>query len=128
MILVVDDEPSVLAVVSRALRDAGHEVIGVSNAQTAYEVALAERIDVIVTNNCMPGLNGVELVAALRDRLPGIPILHLDEHSQSTHPLFQVPADVPTLFKPFDLTPLKAAVRRLLQPRRPSQPGFAASL
>ena len=55
-ILVVDDEPSVLAVVSRALRDAGHEVIAVSNGQTAYEVTLAERIDVVVTNNCMPGL------------------------------------------------------------------------
>ena len=68
-----------------------------------------------------------ELVGALRQRLPGIPILHLDDHSQGTHPLFQVPADVPTLFKPFDLTALKAAVRRLLQPPRPSQPGFAIS-
>jgi DNA-binding response OmpR family regulator len=112
-------------VVSRALREAGHEVIAVSNGQTAYDVALDEAIDVVVTNNRMPGLNGAELVSALRQRRPGIPILHLDDHSRATHPLFQVPADVPTLFKPFDLTALKAAVRRLLQPPRPSQPGLA---
>jgi len=126
-ILVVDDEPSVLAVVSRALRDEGHEVIAVSNGQTAYDVVLDEMVDVVVTNNCMPGLNGAELVRALRKRLPDMPILHLDDHSQATHARFEVPADVPTLFKPFDLVALKAAVRRLLKPARPSQPGLATA-
>src|SRR5215207_3612965 len=113
-ILVVDDEPSVLAVVSRALRDEGHEVIAVSNGQTAYDVTLNETVDVVVTNTRMPGLNGGELVSALRKQLPGIPILHLDDLSPATHSLFQLPADVPTLFKPFDLVALKAAVHRLL--------------
>jgi CheY-like chemotaxis protein len=126
-ILVVDDEPSVLAVVSRALRDEGHEVIAVSNGQTAYDVALDQTVDVVVTNNRMPGLNGAELVSALRKRFPRIPILHLDDHSLPTLAQFQVPADVPTLFKPFDLVALQAAVRRLLRPRRPSQPEFATA-
>jgi DNA-binding response OmpR family regulator len=127
-ILVVDDEPSVLAVVSQALRDEGHEVIAVSNGQTAYDVTLNETVDVVVTNNCMPGLDGAELISALRKRLPGIPILHLDELAQATHSLFQVPADVPTLLKPFDLAALKAAVHRLLRPPPPTQPGFATAL
>jgi two-component system, cell cycle response regulator CpdR len=127
-ILVVDDEPSVLAVVSRALRDEGHEVIAVSNGQTAYDVTLNEAVDVVVTNNRMPDLNGGELVSALRKHLPGIPILHLDELSQATHSLFQLPADVPTLFKPFDLVALKAAVHRLLRPPPPIEPGFATAL
>jgi two-component system, cell cycle response regulator CpdR len=127
-ILVVDDEPSVLAVVSRALRDEGHEVIAVSNGQTAYDVTLNEAVDVVITNTRMPGLNGGELVSALRKHLPGIPILHLDELSQGTHSLFQLPADVPTLFKPFDLVALKAAVHRLLRPPPPIQPGFATAL
>lgn len=124
-ILVVDDEPSVLAVVSRALRDEGHEVIAVSNGQTAYDVTLNESVDMVVTNNRMPELNGGELVVALRKRLPGIPILHLDDLSQATHSLFQLPADVPTLLKPFDLVALKAAVHRLLRPPPPTQPEFA---
>ena len=126
-ILVVDEEPSVLAVVSRALRDEGHEVIAVSNGQTAYDVTLNEPVDMVVTNNRMPGLNGGELVLALRKRLPGIPILHLDDLSQATHALFQLPADVPTLLKPFDLVALKAAVHRLLRPP-PAQPEFASAL
>jgi DNA-binding response OmpR family regulator len=127
-ILVVDDEPSVLAVVSRALRDEGHEVIAVSNGQTAYDVTLNETVDVVITNNRVPDLNGGELVSALRKHLPGIPILHLDELSQATHSLFQLPADVPTLLKPFDLVALKAAVRRLLRPPPPTQPEFATVL
>jgi len=126
-ILVVDDEPSVLAVVSRALRDEGHEVIAVSNGQTAYDVALDQTVDVVVTNNRMPGLNGAELMSALRQRFPSIPILHLDDHSLATDSQFEVPADVPTLFKPFDLVALGAAVRRLLTPHRPSQPEFATA-
>jgi DNA-binding response OmpR family regulator len=127
-ILVVDDEPSVLAVVSRALRDEGHEVIAVSNGQTAYDVTLNESVDVVVTNNRMPGLNGAELVSALRRSLPGIPILHLDDLSQATHSLFQLPADVPTLLKPFDLVALKASVRRLLRSPPPTQPELATAL
>ena len=127
-ILVVDDEPSVLAVVSRALRDEGHEVIAVSNGQTAYDVTLNEAVDVVVTNTRMPGLNGAELVSALRRHLPGIPILHLDDLAQATHSLFQLPPDVPTLLKPFDLVALKAAVRRLLRPPPPTQPEFATAL
>jgi DNA-binding response OmpR family regulator len=126
-ILVVDDEPSVLAVVSRALREEGHEVIAVSNGQTACDVALDQPVDVVVTNRCMPGLNGGELVSALRARFPRIPILHLDDHSLATHSQIQVPADVPTLLKPFDLVALGAAVRRLLTPRRPSQPELATA-
>ena len=124
-ILVVDDEPSVLVVVSRALRDEGHEVIAVSNGQTAYDVALDQVVDVVVTNNGMPGLGSAELVSALRKRFPGLPILHLDDHSLATDSRFQVPAEVLTLFKPFDLVSLQAAVRRLLKPRRPSQPELA---
>jgi DNA-binding NtrC family response regulator len=126
-ILVVDEEPSVLAVVSRALREEGHEVIAVSNGQTAYDVALDQAVDVVVTNNRMPGLNGAELLSALRKRFPGMPILHLDDHSLPTQARFQVPAGVPTLLKPFDLVALQAAVRRLLKPRRPSQPEFATA-
>ena len=126
-ILVVDDEPSVLAVVSRALREEGHEVIAVSNGQTAYDVARDQTVDVVVTNNRMPGLNGAELMSALRRRFPGIPVLDLDDHSLATHSQFQVPADVPTLFKPFDLVALGAAVRRLLKPPRPSLPEFATA-
>jgi DNA-binding NtrC family response regulator len=124
-ILVVDEEPSVLAVVSRALRDEGHEVIAVSNGQTAYDVALDQAVDVVVTNNCRPGLAAAELLSALRRRFPSLPILHLDDHALATDSRLLVPPEVPTLFKPFDLVSLQAAVRRLLTPRRPSQPELA---
>jgi DNA-binding NtrC family response regulator len=123
----VDDDPSVLAVVSRALRDDGHEVISVSNGQVACDVVLDESIDVVVTNSCLPGLSGAELMQGLRERIPGLPILHMGDHLKAAHPEFRVPDDVLTLFKPYDLTALKAAVRRILKPLRPSQPEYLVS-
>lgn len=120
-ILVVDDEPSVLAVVSRALREDDHEVIAVSNGQTAWEIAMAERMDVVVSNGRILG-HGKALTEAWRSRFPDTPILYVHDQSQVQRALFQLPADVPTLFKPFDLTALKVAVRRLLGTPLPTQP------
>ena len=79
-ILVVDDEPSVLAVVARALREDGHDVITVSNSQVAYDVAKNQAIDVVITNSSMPGFTGTEPVTALRNLFPNLPVLHLRDH------------------------------------------------
>jgi len=122
-ILVVNDEPSVLTVVSQALREEGHEVIAVSNGETAYDVLVGETIDAVVTNACVSGVTGADLVRARRKCIPGIPVLHLDDYAKAIPPQFLVPAEVPTLFfKPFDLVALKAALRRLLRLPRPSRP------
>ena len=120
-ILVVDDEPSVLAVVARALRENGHDVITVSNGQVAYDVAMNQAIDVVVTNNSTRGLTGTDLIAALRTLFPNLPVLHLHDYPNTTQPNFRLPDDIPTLLKPFDLNGLKAAVRLLLGPLTPSQ-------
>ena len=120
-ILVVDDEPSVLAVVARALREDGHDVITVSNSQVAYDVAKNQAIDVVITNSSMPGFTGTEPVMALRNLFPTLPVLHLRDHPNGMQPGFPLPDDIPTLLKPFDLNGLKAAVRLLLGPLTPSR-------
>jgi CheY-like chemotaxis protein len=113
-ILVVDDEPAVRALVSRVLREEGHEVVDVGNGQVAYGLALQESFDVVVTNNRMPGMTGPELVEALREHLPALPIVHLDDQSLGHGPAVQVPKDVIILPKPFEVEAIKSAVRALL--------------
>jgi FixJ family two-component response regulator len=65
-----------------------------------------------VTNNRMPRLSGAKMVARTRDKFPDMPILHLDDLSQSHYP--PLPGAVPNLSKPFSMDHLLTEVARLL--------------
>ncbi len=113
-ILVVDDEPMVRALIARALTDEGYQVVAVANGRAALEVARADGgFDLIVTNNYMPGLNGAELIARVREDFPDLPILHIDDITRQ-RPRQALPDDIPTVYKPFTIATLREAVRKLL--------------
>lgn len=114
-ILVVDDEPMVRALITRALTDAGYEVVAVANGRAALDAARGAEVgfDLIVTNNYMPGLNGPELIARVREDFPSLPILHIDDISRRRAEQ-SLPDDVPTVYKPFSVATLREAVRKLL--------------
>lgn len=65
-VLVVDDSATVRAVVSRRIRDAGHEVVEVASGEAGAERALEACPDVVVTDLVMGGLSGVQLCRLLR--------------------------------------------------------------
>jgi DNA-binding response OmpR family regulator len=115
-ILVVDDEPMVCRLITRALRDEGYEVTAVSNGRAALEAAQTAEpgFDLVVTNTWMRGLSGAELISRLRVDFPTVPILHIDDlpgHKTSAG----FPQDVSTLYKPFSVTALREAVGELLK-------------
>jgi CheY-like chemotaxis protein len=114
-ILVVEDEPMVRALIARILSDAGYEVIAVANGQAALDAARGAEVgfDMVVTNNYMPGLNGAELIARVRQDFPSLPILHIDDVSRRRVDK-ALPDDVPTVYKPFSIATLREAVQRLL--------------
>ena len=115
-ILVVDDEPMVRALIARVLSDAGYEVVAVANGQAALDAARGAEVgfNLVVTNNYMPGLNGAELIARVRQDFPSLPILHIDDISRKRAVDQALPGDVPTVYKPFSVTTLREAVQRLL--------------
>jgi CheY-like chemotaxis protein len=114
-ILVVDDEPMVRALIVRALTDEGYEVIAVANGRAALDAARGADtgFDLVVTNNYMPGLTGQELVARIRQDFPKLPILHIDDLVRRER-LAHLPADIPTIYKPFSIAALTGTVRKLL--------------
>jgi two-component system cell cycle response regulator CpdR len=114
-ILVVDDEPMVRALIARALSDEGHEVVAVANGQAALDAARGAeaRFDLIITNNYMPGLSGAELIARVRQDFPSLPMLHVDDITRRGR-IPPLPTDIPTLYKPFSIAALRAAVLALL--------------
>jgi two-component system, cell cycle sensor histidine kinase and response regulator CckA len=113
-ILVVDDEPMVCALVSRALTDEGYQVTAASDGQVALAIARAANpeFNLIVTNSWIPGLSGSELIARLRQDFPKIPILHIDDLSR--HKSGEFHHDVTMLYKPFSVGALRKAVGDLL--------------
>jgi two-component system cell cycle response regulator CpdR len=116
-ILVVDDEPMVRALIARALTDEGYEVVAVANGRAALDTARgADGFDLIITNNYMPGLSGAELVARVRKDFPNLPILHVDDITRRGR-IPPLPSDIPTLYKPFSIVALRAAVKDLLDRR-----------
>jgi DNA-binding response OmpR family regulator len=111
-ILVLDDEPAIRALVARALGEAGYEVTTVANGLGGLEAAKANNFDLVITNNCMPGMSGSEVVQELHKFFPTLPVLHLDHLS---HPSGQeYPETVRTIYKPFSISALQEAVRTLL--------------
>jgi CheY-like chemotaxis protein len=72
--------------------------------------------DLIITNNYMPGLSGAELIARVREDFPTLPILHVDDVARRGR-IPPLPSDIPTIYKPFSIGALRAAVKDLLGSR-----------
>jgi two-component system response regulator MprA len=71
-ILVVDDEPDVLAALARALRIAGHKVSAAADATAALQLCADSSFDVVVLDYIMPSMSGIELLNRIRDYHPTI--------------------------------------------------------
>lgn len=114
-VLVVDDEPAIVAVARDALTRAGHTVIEASSAQAALELFTRDpdAFDVLLTDQSMPGMSGMALIAKLRALRPAVACLlmtgHGDDTTQRDAELLGVHE---IIAKPFSLTTLLAAIER----------------
>ena len=67
-ILVVDDSPVNLQVLVRTLHGTGHNILAARDGQTALDIALRARPDLILLDVMMPGLDGFEVCRAIKAR------------------------------------------------------------
>ena len=68
-VLAVEDDPVALAVLTRALRKLGHEVVAVSNGHEALALLARDPVRVVVSDWVMPEVDGLELCRRVRARL-----------------------------------------------------------
>jgi len=76
-VLMVDDNAHGLTARKTVLEEHGHQVTTTQKALEALDLFAAESFDVVITDYRMPGMNGLELIAALRKIKPGVPLILL---------------------------------------------------
>lgn len=116
-ILVVDDEPSIVNLVSSYLKADGYEVYTASDGPAGLKAARAYKPDLIVLDVMLPGMDGLEVLTRLR-RESDVYVILLTARTEETDKIvgLSVGADdyVTKPFSPRELTArIKAALRRI---------------
>jgi PAS domain S-box-containing protein len=83
LVLVVEDEPALREVTRRILARSGYEVMVAASGQEAISVASAcqSRIDAVVTDVVMPGVQGKEVASRVCELHPGIGVLYMSGYT-----------------------------------------------
>lgn len=71
LVLLVDDDPDVLALASRALAPEGYQVLTAEHGEAALALLREHRVSVVVSDFSMPGMNGAQLLAQVAALYPG---------------------------------------------------------
>lgn len=125
-VLVVDDDPDVLASLERGLRLSGFQVATAVDGAEALRSATETRPDAIVLDINMPVLDGVSVVTALRAMDNDVPVCVLSARSSVDDRVAGLEAGADDyLVKPFVLAELVARVKALLR-RRGSTATFSS--
>ncbi len=117
-ILLVEDEPLVQSLLSRALVEAGYRTEVATDGEEALQVLarLEGKVAAVLSDVVMPGMGGRELAEELRKRWPNVPILFMSGYTnEEIINRGLLGPDEPFLQKPFPPAALAAALAGLLE-------------
>ncbi len=118
-VLVVDDDRAVREMTCEMLAERGHAVVQAEDARQALDQLqrtrdeAAERFDLMLADYVMPGMNGVALIRAAREIVPGLPALLVTGHAEFEASELMRPEDV--MRKPFTIAHLEERVARVIE-------------
>lgn len=116
-ILVIDDEPGIIKLITAYLKPEGYEVLTASDGESGLKAARAFKPDLVLLDVMLPGLDGIELLARLR-RESDVYVILLTARTEETDKVvgLTIGADdyVTKPFSPRELVArIKAALRRI---------------
>lgn len=79
-VLLVDDEPHVTEILSRILSQSNLETLSASSGEEALHILRNHKVDLVITDILMPGMNGLELIDKLKTLHPAMPVIVLTAH------------------------------------------------
>lgn len=81
-ILVADDEPLVRDLLANLLTRKGHEVLLAADGEEALKLFRGNRVDLVLSDVRMPGVNGLQLLKAVKDANPRVPVVLISGYGQ----------------------------------------------
>jgi len=114
-ILVVEDESAMRNLIASALLQSGYAVDAAEDGAEAWKAIQVKDYDLLITDNNMPKVSGVELLEKLHAEAKPLPVImatgEAPEHEFRRRPWLQPKA---TLIKPFAIAELRETVKRIL--------------
>lgn len=113
-ILVVEDDDTVARVISRCVRRCGHEALTATNGRDAMYGL--DGVELVITDIDMPEMDGLQLIAAVREKGGVVPVIAMSGGADSDVVLGRAAAlgAVHTLEKPFGVDVLRRAIEAAL--------------
>lgn len=113
LVLVVDDDPLVLNSTCALLEELGHSVLRAGSADDALRILRRiQGIAVLVTDHVMPHMSGAQLVEAVAQEQPELPVVLATGYAEL---ITKLPAGAVRLAKPFDQAALQEAIAEALR-------------
>jgi DNA-binding NtrC family response regulator len=117
-VLLVDDDPTLVRIYLRALEAAGFSVETATDGLEGLNRLLVGSYDVVVSDVCMPRMNGLRLLDSVRRMRPDVPVVLMTaELDPLAYEKAKELGSVRYLIKPFSLDQLAREVRRATQLR-----------
>jgi CheY-like chemotaxis protein len=111
-VLVIDDDPIVLAGTAAMLEDLGHTATEVESAEQALKILQSDAsIDLVITDHAMPGMTGTELAKRIRRKWPELPVIIATGYAELPG---ELDPSVPRLSKPYRQQDLAGVVAQLI--------------
>ena len=115
VVLAVDDDALVLMNTAAMLEDAGHQVIeATSGAEALSVLRRGEKVNLVITDQAMPGMTGIQLASAIKSDWPNMPIIMATGYAELPE---GAGLDLPRLSKPFTQAQLTEAVSHAMRSR-----------
>ncbi len=114
-ILIVDDEKNYPLVLSAVLQEEGFETLTAHSAMEALEIADHSNIDLVLTDMKMPQMDGIQLLARIKEKDPELPVIMMTAHGtvEKAVEAMQKGADN-YILKPFDNEQLTIYVNKAI--------------
>ena len=77
VLLCVDDEPNSLVLRKLVLQRSGYEVVTAASAVEAMDLLASQKVDLVLSDQLMPGQTGTDLARMIKSRWPGMPVILL---------------------------------------------------
>lgn len=115
-ILVVDDEPNYLIILSELLRDDDYEVLTAADGNEGLRTARQADLDLIITDMRMPGMDGLELLKSVKALNPDLPVIVITAFGEVEKAVAAMQAGAFNyLAKPFNNDELLVSVRKAVE-------------